>query len=183
MPSLSVGGYVSNDDALYGLELRKAVRRKYGSFIFLTGEGEMIPNKDSFCELNPAAPDQWGFPTLRFHWKWGESEVRQAEHMRSTFESVFHLVGGAVVGSVDTTMPAGGSAIHEVGGARMGVRPEDSVVDRFGKCWGAENVFVLDGSVFASSPDKNPTLTILALAARGAHKIVELFRSRAIMAS
>ena len=77
-------------------------------------------------------------------------------------------------------MPAGGSAIHEVGGARMGASPEDSVVDRFGRCWDVENLFVLDGSIFVSSPDKNPTLTILALASRGAHRLIDLKRAGAL---
>ncbi|MGJ3558523.1 GMC family oxidoreductase [Streptomyces sp. INA 01156] len=61
---------------------------------------------------------------------------------------------------------SGGGASHEVGGARMGNSPQNSVIDSYNRCWDVRNLFVLDGAAFVSSPDKNPTLTILALAAR-----------------
>jgi choline dehydrogenase-like flavoprotein len=67
---------------------------------------------------------------------------------------------------------APGAVIHETGGARMGVDPEDSVVDPRGRCWDAENVYVADGSVFPSSGFQNPTLTILALSARTAEHVL-----------
>ena len=65
-----------------------------------------------------------------------------------------------------------GAVIHETGGARMGVDPADSVVDPFGRCWDTDNVFVADGSLFPSSGFQNPTLTILALAARTAEHVL-----------
>jgi choline dehydrogenase-like flavoprotein len=65
-----------------------------------------------------------------------------------------------------------GAVIHETGGARMGVDPADSVVDPWGRCWDADNVFVADGSVFPSSGFQNPTLTILALGARTAEHVL-----------
>lgn len=177
MPTVAVGGYVDSAAPLFGHALRTEVRRKYGSYVFLTGEGEMIPNEDTYCELDSQVTDRWGIPVLRFRWQWGGSEVRQATHMRATFRQIFKLLGGVAVNDDGPLkMPFGGSAIHEVGGARMGVSADDSVVDQFGSCWEAPNVFVLDGAVFASSPDKNPTLTILALASRGAQRIIHLTR-------
>jgi choline dehydrogenase-like flavoprotein len=175
MPGMNVGGYVDRGSATYGASLRDEVRRKYGSYISLAGEGEMIPNDESYCDLDPVAKDKWGVPVLRFHWKWSEHEKRQAAHMRETFNEVFHLLGGAPDGA-PLEMPTGGEAVHEVGGARMGSSPKDSVVDSFGQCWDIKNLFVLDGATFVSSPDKNPTLTILALASRGSARMVELAR-------
>lgn len=67
---------------------------------------------------------------------------------------------------------APGAVIHETGGARMGIDPADSVVDPWGRCWDADNVFVADGSVFPGSGFQNPTLTILALAARTAEHVL-----------
>ena len=66
-----------------------------------------------------------------------------------------------------------GAVIHETGGARMGTRPAESVVDPWGCCWDADNVFVADGSVFPNSGFQNPTLTILALSARTAAHVLE----------
>jgi choline dehydrogenase-like flavoprotein len=173
LPSMGVGGYVSKTNLVYGRALRDEAKRKYGSYLFLTGEGEMIPNEESYCELDPSVTDRWGIPVLRFHWRWGESEVRQGMHMQETFRQVFNLLGGTVMNDGPLQMPAGGSSIHETGGARMGFSPTDSVADQYGQCWDMKNLFVLDGAVFASQPDKNPTLTILALASRGAARIIE----------
>lgn len=172
LPSMAVGGYVDKTNLVYGRALRAETRRKYGSYVFLTGEGEMIPNEQCYCELDPSVTDRWGIPVLRFHWRWGEAEVRQWRHMKQIFGEVFRLIGGKV-GAPDP-MPTGGSSIHEVGGARMGFSANDSVTDAFGRCWDVNNVFIFDAAVFASQPDKNPTLTILALASRGAARMIEL---------
>jgi choline dehydrogenase-like flavoprotein len=179
MPTMSVGGYVDASSAVYGDALRDEIRRKYGTYISLSGEGEMIPNDDCYCDLDPDAKDAWGVPALRFHWKWGDYEVRQAAHMKATFNQVFRLLGGARDDS-PVEMPAGGGAIHEVGGARMGDSPTDSVLNPFGQCWDVRNLFVLDGAAFVSSPDKNPTLTILALAARNSTRIADLARQNSL---
>ena len=67
----------------------------------------------------------------------------------------------------------GGSIIHELGGAIMGSDAKQSVTNRFGQTWDVKNLFIADGAVFASNADKNPTLTIMALAWRAADHILE----------
>jgi len=179
MPTMSVGGYVPSAGTTFGAEVRTVVRQKYGTLVTLIGEGEMIPNERSFCELDPTRTDRWGVPVLRFHWEWGESEIRLAQHMQATFDKVFQLLGGAPDPS-PFTMPRPGAAVHEVGGARMGTSPDNSVVDSHNQCWEAPNVFVLDGASFVSCPDKGPTLTIMAIAARGSARIVDLIKGGAL---
>ena len=66
---------------------------------------------------------------------------------------------------------------HEVGGCRMGVDPRTSVVDPFCRSHDVSNLYVVDASVFPSSSEKNPTLTIMALATRAADKIAERFKN------
>ncbi len=53
----------------------------------------------------------------------------------------------------------------------MGEDPETSVVDRWGQAHDADNLFVIDGSVFVTSGALNPTPTIQALALRSADYI------------
>ena len=60
----------------------------------------------------------------------------------------------------------GGPGVHEVGGARMGSDPKTSVLNEHCRAWDCKNLFVTDGAPFVSNADKNPTLTILALAWR-----------------
>jgi choline dehydrogenase-like flavoprotein len=160
----------------FGRGLRDHMRRSYGSLLGFAGRGEMIPNKDCYCEVDPVAKDKFGIPVLRFHWKWGEPEIRQAEHMRKVMVQLFDRIG-AKYDAADATGPvkisAGGEMIHEVGTARMGSDPKTSVVDPFGRAWDVPGLYLMDGSVLPSNPDKNPTLSIMALAWRSS---VELLR-------
>lgn len=55
----------------------------------------------------------------------------------------------------------------------MGPDPKTSVVDRHCRCHGVDNLYVVDGSVFPSASEKNPTLTIMALSAMAADGIVK----------
>lgn len=167
----------------FGAKLKEDARRYYGSFVGFAGRGEMIPNEDSYCELDPTVVDKWGIPVLRFHWKWSEHEMRQAAHMERSFADWIEAMGGTVTRKPETdgskAISAGGFIIHEVGGTIMGEKPSNSVTNSWGQLWDVSNVYVADGGVFASNADKNPTLTIMALAWRTADRILEQLRQGA----
>ena len=159
----------------YGRKFREDARRYYGSFIGFAGRGEMIPNEDSFCELDPAVKDRWGIPVLRFHWKWSEHEIRQAAHMQRTFADIIAAMGGRIKVQPESdgakAIANGGVIIHEVGGAIMGNDPAKSVTNQWSQSWDVKNLFLTDGAPFPSNADKNPTLTIMAQAWRAADYI------------
>ena len=171
------GGLESFTGGAYGKKFKEEARRYYGSFMWFDGRGEMIPNEDSYCEIDPVAVDQWGIPVLRFHWKWSQHEIDQAAHMHKTFAEIIAQMGGTVQGTVQTdgnkAIAAGGSIIHEVGTVRMGTDPKKSVLNEFGQAWEVKNLFVTDGATFVSNADKNPTLSILALAWRSCDYLVD----------
>ena len=177
---MSIGGQLGGEMLTTGPALRAQARRMYGSTIVFSGRGEMIPNDDYYCEIDPTVKDKWGIPVLRFHWKWSENETRQAAHMVQTFLAVIDRLGGKPARGVETdgakAISTGGEIIHEVGTARMGASPKDSVVNQFGQSWAVDNLFVTDGAVMASSPDKNPTLSILALSWRSSDRLANLAR-------
>ena len=54
-------------------------------------------------------------------------------------------------------------ASHPMGTARMGGRPEDSVVDPRGQVWGWDNLYVADASIFPTSLGVNPQVTTMAM--------------------
>ena len=166
----------------YGVKFKQDVRRYYGSFVYFDGRGEMIPNDHSYCEIDPSVKDKWGIPVLRFHWRWSEHELRQAAHMQRTFANIIEAMDGQTHGVVQTdgarAIAPGGSIIHEVGGAIMGSDPRTSVTNPWCQTWDVPNLFVTDGAVFASNADKNPTLTIMALAWRAAAHILARMRRR-----
>ncbi len=168
----------------YGKRFKEDARRYYGSFVWFDGRGEMIPNPDSYCELDPDVLDRWGVPVLRFHWKWSKHEINQASHMVRTFAQIIEAMGGKVGGAVETdgskVIAKGGQIIHEVGTVRMGSDPKDSVLNAWCQTWEVKNLFVTDGAPFVSNADKNPTLSILALAWRTCDYIVDQAKRRAI---
>jgi len=172
------GGLEHFTDGAYGKRYKEAARRYYGSFMYFDGRGEMIPNEDSYCEIDPGVVDQWGIPVLRFHWKFSEHETGQAAHMVKTFAEIIGAMGGKVVGGkVETdgakAIAKGGQIIHEVGTCRMGTEAKSSVLNEWCQSWTVKNLWVTDGAPFVSNADKNPTLTILALAWRTSDRLVE----------
>jgi choline dehydrogenase-like flavoprotein len=66
-----------------------------------------------------------------------------------------------------------GESIHELGTCRMGADPKKSVLNQWNQSHDVKNLFVLDGSAFASGGSQNPTLTIMALAMRASEYMAE----------
>jgi len=161
----------------YGKALKEDYRRYYGTTIGFSGRGEMVPNADSYCEIDPDVKDRWGIPVLRFNWKWSDYEYNQVRHMQETFRSLIDTMGGQVFSPMPTReqgygIAAGGTIIHELGVTRMGDDPKTSVVDRNCRAHDVKNLFVADGGPFVSQADKNPTWTILALSMRTSEYII-----------
>lgn len=168
---------------VWGTALKQAVRARSGATIALVLRGEMIPNKDSFCEIDPGVKDRFGIPVLRFAFKWSRHEINQVAHGRRAAHSVFRRLNGTILDPdlpPEKIMTAGGEIIHELGTARMGADRRSSVVDSYGQTWDVDNVVLMDGATFASGPHKNPTLTILALALRASERLATRLTSGAL---
>jgi choline dehydrogenase-like flavoprotein len=138
----------------------------------------MIPNKDSYMEVDPSVVDKWGIPVPRFHFKWSDYEINQAKHMQETFRAIIQQMGGTAIGAMPTReqgygIEAGGRIIHELGVTRMGNDPSTSVLNSHCQAHDVKNLFVADGGPFVTQPDKNCTWTILALAMRTSEYIAE----------
>jgi len=161
----------------YGVSLKQNLRKIYGCNVGFAGRGEMIPNKDSYCEIDPRTVDQWGIPVLRFHFKWSEDEILQAKHMQETFREIIETAGGTVTYSSGADrnwgIAPGGEIIHEVGSTKMGNDPKSSVLNKYCQAWDVKNLFITDAAPFVSNADKNPTLTISALGWRTSEYIVD----------
>ena len=109
-----------------------------------------------------------------------DAELKQVEHMEQTFSALIETMGGSVTGrrsgSAAEKISTGGQIIHEVGAARMGGDPSQSVLNRYCQAHDVKNLFIADAAPFVSNPDKNPTLTICALAWRTAEYMAEEMR-------
>ena len=166
----------------YGAGFKKNLRKIYGAGIGFAGRGEMIPNADSYCEIDPVTVDQWGIPVLRFHFKWSQDEILQARHMQETFQQIIEGCGGKVTGKsgpeTNWGIARGGEIIHEVGATRMGDDAKTSVLNQHSQAWDCKNLFITDAAPFVSNADKNPTLTITALGWRTSDYIADEVKKR-----
>jgi choline dehydrogenase-like flavoprotein len=169
----------------YGASLKDDYRYFYGASFGMAGRGEAIAREDNYCEIDPNTVDKFGIPVLRFHYEWSDYEVKQAKHMKETFEEIIHKMGGVVTwgksGPEDNYgLEAPGRIIHEVGTTRMGNDPGKSVLNKFNQSHDCKNLFVVDGGAFVSQADKNPTWTIMALAIRASEYVVDELKKQNI---
>ena len=180
LPNMGIGN-IANFAGSHGAQLKADMRRYYGSFMHFVCRGEMIPNPDSYCEIDPGVTDRWGIPVLRFHFAWSEQELNMVRHFQRTTKALIERLGGRLQWgdtAAEDAISKGGQIIHEVGTTRMGDDPEHSVTNGYGQCWDIDNLFVADGGVFASKAHKNPTLTIMALAWRSSDHLAERLARR-----
>ena len=140
----------------------------------------MIPNEQSYCEIDPSVVDRWGIPVLRFHCKWTDYELQPgAPHAARPSARSSTQMGGTPL----TPMPAtrdglrhrAGRTHHPRGRASRAwaTRPRTSVLNADCQAHDVKNLFVADGGPFVTNADKNATWTILALAMRTSDYIAE----------
>jgi choline dehydrogenase-like flavoprotein len=179
MPGVGEFDRLCEEQEGYGTSLKKKCRNNYGTMIGLAGRGEMIPNPDSYCDLDRDVVDQWGIPVLRFHWKWGDNEIKMAKDMQETMRAIVESGGGTYFSrsQIDAAHPYGiedgGVIIHEIGTARMGADSKTSVLNGYCQAHDVKNLFATDGACFVTNADKNPTLTIMALTWRTSEYILD----------
>ncbi len=169
----------------YGVGFKQDIRRFYGATFGMAGRGECIALESNYCEIDPNQVDQYGIPVLRFHYKWSDNEINQARHMQDTFEEIIQALGGIPLGNkpgkdTEYGLAAPGRIIHEVGTVRMGNDPKKSALNPYCQAHEVNNLFVVDGGPFVSQADKNPTLTIMALAWRSSEYIIDQLKKQNI---
>jgi choline dehydrogenase-like flavoprotein len=162
----------------YGAGLKQACRETYGTTATLAGRGEMIPDERSYCEIDKDQKDDFGIPVLRFHFRWGDNELRMARDMNQNLRAIIEAAGGKVLSETGSEKsPYGylspGGVAHELGVVRMGKDPGSSVLNSFCQAHDVKNLFVTDGGCFTTNPDKNPTVTILAISWRAAEYLAD----------
>ena len=133
--------------------------------IWLGAWGETLPYFNNHISLDAEETDQWGLPLVKISFEYHENEKSMVKDVQSSIEEMFNIAGFKNINGYSHLNP-GGSAVHEMGTARMGNDAKTSVLNKFNQMHDVPNVFVTDGSFMTSSGTVNPSLTYLAFTAR-----------------
>ncbi len=145
----------------FGRDFKQNVKDRYPAFVVMSPYGEMIPNADSYVDLDWDKKDAYGLPLTRRRVVWKENDKALFQDMTKWVVDIAKAAGAEILSVAEN--PA---TNHELGGCRAGNDKRTSVVDRNLRSHDVPNLYVVDGSVFPSASEKNPTHTIMALAAR-----------------
>lgn len=155
----------------YGKELIDKVNEHQGAGFNFTTMGEVLPRYENFVRINSAKKDAWGIPVLHIRQKYTDNEFNMAKDSMNVAAELCHDAGFEVLTKHWEMVPPGES-IHELGTCRMGADPKKSVLNAWNQTHDIKNLFVIDGSAFASGGAQNPTLTIMALTMRASEYLV-----------
>lgn len=158
-------GYTSGKDKLKSLFGMKS--NSIGVQIF----GTMIPKETFYAKPNTEKKDDFGLPLLDLHIKYEDDVIDNVVKSRERLLSIMNAAGYEC--TVHDIVPQlhPGNSVHYGGSVRMHDSPQYGVVNAFNRLHDVSNVIVSDASCFTTVPEKNPTLTAMALSARAANSL------------
>ena len=156
----------------FGADFKRELRIPGPWYMSLGGFGEILPYAENTMRLHPKKRDRFGIPQVTFRFEFGENERRHRKDLVEQGVKMLEAAGASQIQSYNEEM-IGGAAIHEMGTARMGQDPRESVVNEHNQVHAADNVFVTDGACMTSASCVNPSLTYMALTARAADYAVK----------
>jgi len=161
----------------YGAAFKQSLIDDLGPWsLSASGWGETLPNADNRVTLDPAVKDKWGIPAARIEVRWRENERAMDKDMQTAMAEMLDAAGCTDIRTHGSTNPPG-HCIHEMGGARMSLTPQDGVLNKWNQAWDVKNLFITDGACMASNGCQNPSITYMALTARAAaHAVAEMGR-------
>jgi choline dehydrogenase-like flavoprotein len=184
----------------YGSAWKKEIKSRYVAQARVWNAGaEMLAQKENFVELDPEVKDHWGIPVLKIHFTHCDNDRKVIADLQQRAEELFRKAGGEVIPGLGRGGPAGfpggpgspdanpggtrdtlGGAIHEVGTARMSADRKEGVLNSFCQTHDIPNLYVFGGNAFPSTGDKHPTLTMMALSARGCDHLLEQAKGKKV---
>ncbi len=163
----------------FGRDFKQALRRPGPWMMFMGAFAEQLPNNDNRMFLDDNKKDRFGIPQVRFDASFGENESRLQADAAEQATQMLKAAGALSIKTFNMKTTPGG-AIHEMGTARMGRNPAESVLNQWNRAHDVANLFVTDGACMTSSSCVNPSLTYMALTARAAHYALERLKAGAI---
>jgi choline dehydrogenase-like flavoprotein len=169
---------IVKDIAGFGSALKRGIRDKSAGYVAMNMQGTTLISQRKFVDLDPDRKDQYGLSKPRIHLHYEDSDVAMARDCVAQCEETIRAGGGEVISRPAQVTPAELTidSNHWVGTARMGADSKTSVVNNICQSHDIPNLFIGDASVFPAYPEKNPTLTNIALSWRMSERLTEKFR-------
>ena len=157
----------------FGVDLKHDIKRHYPAWVEMHPYGEVLPYYDNQVTVEGTPNDAYGVPVPKIIYEIRDNERRMIEEMYDMAEMLMSEAKAEVVKMERGKIDPNGAAKHEGGTCRMGADPKRSAVNGFCQMHEVKNLFVVDGSVFPTATEKNPMLTIMALAWRATDYLAE----------
>jgi choline dehydrogenase-like flavoprotein len=149
----------------FGKDFKEKLLKPGPWTIWIGGWGETLPYYENRISLDETKRDNWDLPIVHIHFKYGDNETAMRKDILQSAVEMLEKTGFTGIMPFNYNLPAG-SAVHEMGTARMGRDPKTSVLNGFNQIHEVKNVFITDGSCMTSAAWQNPSLTYMALTAR-----------------
>jgi choline dehydrogenase-like flavoprotein len=156
----------------FGPEFKKQLLQPGPWYLWLGAWAETLPYSDNRITLSSDKKDKWGQPLVKINFEYHANEDAMRKDINATALEMLQNTGFTQIYGYNHHDP-GGSAVHEMGTARMGKDPKTSVLNAFNQMHEVSNVFITDGSFMTSSATQNPSLTYMALTARACDYAVD----------
>lgn len=157
----------------WGIEHKLRTKQIFAHHVGLATVGEQIPDARNQVTLDPQVKDVFGLPVPRLTHTIGNNDRAMIQAIKKSLREILEAAGSTEI--FENEHIPGWSA-HYLGTCRMGLNPQSSVVNAWGRTHDIPNLYIADGSLFVTGAAVNPALTISALATRIAEGIVDAFK-------
>ncbi|MFE4467764.1 GMC family oxidoreductase [Leifsonia sp. NPDC056824] len=147
----------------WGADLRRYMT-DYVHWACLGALCEFLPRAENRVTLADEK-DRYGLPIAHFAYSQCDNDRALAKAAQATMERILEAAGAQETMTVQRYA-------HLVGGARMGADETLGVVDADCRSFAVPNLLITDGSVLPTQGSANPALTIMAVAARAADRLI-----------
>jgi choline dehydrogenase-like flavoprotein len=148
----------------WGADLRRYMS-DYVHWACLGALCEFLPRAENRVTLADEK-DRYGLPVAHFAYSQCDNDRALAKAAQATMERILEAAGAQETMTVQRYA-------HLVGGARMGADETQGVVDADCRTFAVPNLLITDGSVLPTQGSANPALTIMAVAARAADRLIQ----------
>lgn len=132
---------------------------------------DVLPHRDSRLTLDRGRISAWGDPLPRLDFRDSDESAALREPTEAGIRALFEEMARAGGGTLLAAPRSDPFQDHPAGGCRMGPDAATGVVDRHGRSWNHENLFVVGAPTCVTASCANATLTFAALSLLAAEEI------------